>query len=190
MCVCVLVAEGRLKPPNPNPLNPLFFIDEQRATPITDTHQWGSNNLSLLNRVPCLPAYQPGLCANVVYAPTCLRANVVYVPTWQKRVNFSFLCSNVSYGLPFFFILACQRANKGAKFFRHFCYQVLRKISILYYYIKKSTFYAISVIHIICICIVNKNCIIIYLYTACHIKEKCVEFFFFYSFIFCALVIN
>ena len=140
--------------------------------------------------MPCLPAYQPGLCANVVYAPTCLRANVVYVPTWQKRVNFSFLCSNVSYGLPFFFILAFQRANKGAKFSRHFCYQVLRKISILYYCIKKSTFYAISVIHIICICIVNKNCIIIYLYTACHIKEKCVEFFFFYSFIFCALVIN
>ena len=138
--------------------------------------------------MPCLPACQPGLCANVVYAPTCLLASVVYVPAWKKRVNFLFLHSNVSYRLPFFFfILACQRVNNGAKFFKHFCYQVLRKISILYYYIKNSTFYSISVIHIICICIVNKNCIIIYLYTACHIKEKCLEFFFFSFFLFFAL---
>ena len=144
----------------------------------------------MLNRVPCLPACQPCLCANVVYAPTCLRASVVYEPTWQKRANFSFLRSSVSYGLPFFY-LGVPACHKGAKFFKHFCYQVLRKISILYYYIKNSTFYSISVIHIICICIVNKNCIIIYLYTACHIKEKCVEFFFFYYFfLFCSLVIN
>ena len=170
----------------------MFIETEERITaPIIDTHQWSSSKLSWLNRVPCLPACQAGLCANMVYAPACLRASVVYMPTWQKRANFSFLRSRVSYGLQFFFILACQRANKGAKFFKHFCYQVLRKISILYYYIKNSTFYSISVIHIICICIVNKNCIIIYLYTACHIKEKCVEFFFFYYFfLFCSLVIN
>ena len=142
--------------------------------------------------MPCLPACQPGLFANVVYAPTCLLASVVYVPAWKKRVNFLFLHSNVSYRLPFFFffILACQRVNNGAKFFKHFCHQVLRKISILYYYIKNSTFYSISVIHIICICIVNKNCIIIYLYTTCRIKEKCLEFFFFSFFLFCSLVIN
>ena len=171
----------------------MFIETEERITAAYIFYRWTRNNSN--NRYtsikfeqlelaksrampPCVPTWsmcQRGLHANM------LTSRVVYVPTWQKRANFSFLRSNMSYRLPFF-ILTCQRANKGAKFFKHFCYQVLRKISILYYYIKNSTFYSISVIHIICICIVNKNCIIIYLYTICHIKEKCVEFFFFYFF--------
>ena len=136
---------------------------------------------------PCVPTWsmcQRGLRANVLACQRGLRTNVakacqLLIFTFQRVIP-----------LAIFFILACQRANKGAKFFKHFCYQVLRKISILYYYIKNSTFYSISFIHIICICIVNKNCIIIYLYTTCRIKEKCLEFFFFSFFLFCSLVIN
>ena len=49
----------------------------------------------------------------------------------------------------------------------------------------------IIAIHIICICIVHKNCIILHFYTSCRIREKCVEFFFFhYFFLFCSLVRN
>ena len=136
---------------------------------------------------PCVLTWsmcQRGLRANVLACQRGLRTNVakacqLLIFTFQRVIQ-----------LAIFFILACQRANKGAKFFKHFCYQVLRKISILYYYIKNSTFYSISVIHIICICTVNKNCIIIYLYTACHVKEMCMEFLFFYFCTFCALVIN
>ena len=89
---------------------PSVYIAEQRTTPVIDTHQWSSSNLSLLNRMPCLPAYQPGLrtnlvyLGNVVYLPTCLRASMVYMPTCQKRTNFSFLCANVSCGMPLFYL--------------------------------------------------------------------------------------
>ena len=134
-------------------------------------------------------------CAYLVYVPRWSTRQRACVPAWftcqqDKSVPTSHFYVPSCHMACHFFILACQRANKSAKFFKHFCYQVLRKISILYYYIKNSTFYSISVIHIICICIVNKNCIIIYLYTACHIKEKCMEVFFFSFFIFCTLVIN
>ena len=177
----------------------MFIETEERITAAYIFYSWTKNNSN--NRYtsmkleqlelaksrampPCVPAWS--MCH--VYAPTCL-------PAWfmcqrDKSVSTSHFYVPTCHTACHFFILACQRANKGAKFFKHFCYQVLRKISILYYYIKNSTFYSISVIHIICICIVNKNCIIIYLYTACHIKEKCMEFFFFSFFLFCSLVVN
>ena len=86
---------------------------------------------------PCVPSWsmcQRGLRANVLACQRGLRANVakacqLLIFTFQRVIR-----------LAIFFILGCQRANKGAKFFKHFCYQVLRKISILYYYIKNSTF--------------------------------------------------
>ena len=75
---------------------------------------------------PCVPSWsmcQRGLRANV--AKACL----LLIFTFQRVIR-----------LAIFFILGCQRANKGAKFFKHFCYQDLRKISVFYYYIKNSTF--------------------------------------------------
>ena len=39
---------------------------------------------SLLNRVPCVPACQSGLRANVLYVPTCLRTSVICVSTCQS----------------------------------------------------------------------------------------------------------
>ena len=39
----------------------------------------------------------------------------------------------------------------------------------------------VKVIHI-CMCIVHKNRIILHFYIACHIKEKCAEFLFFWKF--------
>ena len=135
---------------------------------------------------PCVPTWsmcQRGLRANVLACQRGLRTKVakacqLLIFTFQRVIRLAI----------FFFILACQRANKGAKFFKHFCYQVLRKISILYYYIKNSTFYLISVIHIICKCIVNKNCIIIFISMLHVILKKSVWNFSF--FLFCSLVIN
>ena len=54
---------------------------------------------------------------------------------------------------------------------------MLREISILYYYVKKFCIVlGITVILIICICIVHKNYIILHLYISGHIKEKGVKF--------------
>ena len=129
---------------------------------------------------------QGGLRANVLESQRGLRANVakacqLLIFTFQRVI-----------WLAIFFILECQRANKGAKFFKHFCYQVLRKISILYYYIKKLYILLdIILIHIICMCIVNKKLHYNLSLHWCHIKEKWVEFFFFYYFfLFCSLAIN
>ena len=159
----------------------------------------------------CYIACHTCLRANVVYVPTCLRASMVHVPTCQKHANFSFLRANVPVNVPTChtacqcFNLACQRAkwranfstwhanvSKGVPTFRRSSYKMLSEISILYYYIKRFCILLdIIVIHIICICIVNKNFIILHFYTSCHIKEKCVEFFiFYYFFLFSSLVRN
>ena len=59
-----------------------------------------------------------------------------------------------------FFNLACQRGQRACQFFKHSSYEMLREISILYYYIKNSTLYIL--IHIMCVCILQINCIILY----------------------------
>ena len=94
----------------------------------------------------------------MVYVPTCLRASVVYVPTCL-RTNMPKACQVL--------IFTCQRAirraNVSSQFFKHSSYEMLREISILCYYIKK--FYIILdiiLIHIMCVCIVHINCIILY----------------------------
>ena len=92
---------------------------------------------------------------------TCQRASVVYVPMCQKRARFSILRANVPQGVPMFQrgMPMCQRA---CQFFKHSSYEMLREISILYYYIKNSTLYLISYLRISCVCVVHINCIILY----------------------------
>ena len=68
--------------------------------------------MSLLNRVPCVPACQRGLLAEVVSCQTGLRA---CVSTCQKRANFSFLRANMAINLPTFHT-ACYRAKRRANF--------------------------------------------------------------------------
>ena len=139
------------------------------------------------------------LCANVVYVPracvlewftcqracapvsfTCLRANVLkacklLIFTCQ-RVN---KCVNVEYGVPMF-NLACQRAKRYANFL-NIPLTKERLRGNLYTLLLYKKFYVtldVIVIHIVCICIVHKNCIILHFYTSCLIKEKLLEFFF------------
>ena len=101
-------------------------------------------------------AGQRGLRANV---PGCQRVKSVpsshfYVPTCQKtcqrairRANVSTWHTNVLNSVPIFHfgVPTCQRA---CQFFKHSSYEVLREISILYYYIKNSTLYLISYFYI------------------------------------------
>ena len=124
----------------------------------------------------------------MVYVPTCLRSNM------SKACRFSiFTCQHVSvpYGVPICFNLECQRAKwranfstwranvrKGVPIFQTFLFEMLKEIYILYYIKKFYILLDIIVINIICICIVNKTCIILHFYTSCYIKEKCVEIFF------------
>ena len=127
---------------------------------------------SLLNCLPCVPACQR---ANVVYGPTCLRASAVLVPTCLRasvvyvpvclRVNVPKACELL--------IFRCQRANERAnvpcvpvfhfevlifqlgvptcpkpcQFFKHFSYEMLREISVIYFCIKNSTLYWISYLY-------------------------------------------
>ena len=122
----------------------------------TEKRLW---HMSLLNRMPCMPLCQRGLCANVVYVPTCLCASMVYVPTCQKHANFSFLHASMPINVQMChmacqcFNLACQHAKrctnfsswhamcqKACKFFKHFSSKMLKEISKLYYYIKILNF--------------------------------------------------
>ena len=147
-----------------------------------DTHQWSSSYLSLLNRVSCLPACQraKSVLNSYFYVPKCCTACHCFILTCQSakwRANFSTWRANVTKAVPFF---------------KHFCYQVQMQFSkknfyTLLFYKKFYILLDIIVTHIICICIVNKSCVILYLYTSCHIKEKCVEFFFFIISYFLAL---
>ena len=116
-----------------------------------------------------MPACQRALRINVLACQRGLRANVPYeVPMLQ-------------FGLP-----TCQTA---CQFLKHF---ILRSAKgNLYALLLVKQFYIlldIPVIHIICICIVHKNCIILHFYTSYHIKQKCVEFcFLLFFFCFCSL---
>ena len=161
-----------------------------------------------INLRVCQIACHACLRASVVYVPTCSRTSVVYVPMClhanvpKAGQILIYTCqrpnkrANMPYGVPMFkldvptcqtvcqfFNLACQRAKRRANFSNI----SFTKISILYYYIKK--FYIlldIKLLDIICICIVNKKCIIhiIFMYYMCGI------FLFRYFFRFCSLVRN
>ena len=129
--------------------------------------------------VPCMPAWS-----------TCPRTNVsINVPTCQRCANYSTWCANVPTACQFL-NLACQRAKWHANFsFWHanlpegmlnFQTFLLRNAKgnfhTLMVYKKFCIILDIIVIHMTCICIVHKDCIILHFFTSCHIKEKCAEF--------------
>ena len=100
---------------------------------------------SLLNCVPFLPAYQRGLPANVF---SCEHTNVPKVPACYliftcQRPNER---ASVPNGVPTFQIgvSICQRT---CQFFKHFSFEMLREISILYFWIKSSTLYLVSYLY-------------------------------------------
>ena len=135
----------------------------------------------------------------MIYVPPCLRANMSYMPTSlcadvSMRPNFS-LCTNMPINVPMchttchcaikgmtIFQLGVSTCKKKCQFFKHSSYEMLRKSLYYYYYITNLTLYLIIVIHIICICIIRKNCIMLHFYASFHIKEKCVEFLFLINF--------
>ena len=133
--------------------------------------------------------WQRGLRANV---PACQRAKSVpvfhfYVSRCQwtcqraiRRANVLAWRANVPNGVPIF-QLGVPTCQKACQFFRHSSYEMLSEMQILHF---------IIVIHIICICIVNKNFIITHFYTSWLpvILQKSVwDFFFFIIFFFVAL---
>ena len=61
------------------------------------------------------------------------------------------------------FQLGVPTCQKACQFFKHSSYEMLKELSILYYYIKSYTYM---------ICIVHKSCAILYFYTSCHIKKS------------------
>ena len=135
--------------------------------------QW--NLVSLLNRVPCVPVCQRGLRGNALGCQRGLRA------------NFSLLRANVPINVPTCYT-ACQCFNSACQLaiWRASFSKVLRNAKWHFYtlllYNKLYILLDIIVLNIICLYIVNKNWIILHFYTSCHIKEKCVEFFFFLFF--------
>ena len=153
------------------------------------------NKIKLLNYLKRVYAIvcHTCLCANVIYVPVCLRASVVYVPMCQKYGNFSFLRANVPtcHTACQCFNLVCQRAKSMSIFQAFLLWNVEWNFSTLILYRKFYILLDIIVIHIICICIVIKNCIILHFHTSCHIKQECEEFFlFYYFFLFWSLVRN
>ena len=109
------------------------------------TCAWNKQSLSLLNRMPIVTTCQSGTLATVLACQHGLRtivpaASAIYVPTWM-RANVPFgvpmlqlgaWCANVPNDVPIFQFgkPTCQKAYQ---FFKHSFYEMLRKISILYY---------------------------------------------------------
>ena len=138
-----------------------------------------------------MPSY---LRANVVYLPTCLSASMVYVlMCLRARVVYvlACLCANVpkTYQLLIFmYKRAIQRANvsTGVPIFQTFLLQNVKgNFYTLLLYKKFYITLDIIVIHIMCICILHKNCIKLHFHTSCHITKKVWVFFcYFFSFLF------
>ena len=125
-------------------------------------------------RFTCQRSCVPKACKLLIF--TCQR--VIQRPnvlTW--RASFSTWCINVPKGVPIFQAFLLRNAK-----WNFYTLLLYRKFYILL---------DIIIIRIICICVVNKNCIILHFHTSCHVKEKCVEYFLFsYFFLFCSLVRN
>ena len=118
-----------------------------------------TNFASLLNLVSCVPVCQRGQHTKK------LRVSVIYVPTCLQW--------NVPINVPIFQTFLFRDAREN--FYTLLLYKK--------FYIVLD----ITVIHIICICIAHKNCFVFHVDTSYHIKEKCVEFFFFIILFFFAL---
>ena len=90
-----------------------------------------------------MPACQRSLRAKVLPCPRGLRANV---PAYQHTIftcQRSNECATVPNGLPTF-QLSVPTYQKTYQFFKHTSYEMQRKVSVLYYYIKYSTLYLMS----------------------------------------------
>ena len=93
---------------------------------------------------------------------------------YQSRGNVSTWRTNVSNGVPIFW----TKKNSS--------YEMIKEISILFKLLCKKFYIILDVIviHIICRCIVHRNCIILHFYTSCNIKGKCGKSFFCFVFVF------
>ena len=86
--------------------------------------------------------------------------------------------------LPYFYVPTC---HKACYFFKHSSYEMLKEISILYYFIKNPILHLISELYISYV-YVSYIKIVLYLISALHaILKKSVEFLLFETF-FCSLV--
>ena len=125
---------------------------------------------SLLNRVSCVPTWST--CQRACMPPcftcqracvpawfTCQRAKSVpsshfYVPKCQKTCQRAIRSANVStwhVNVPngvAVFQLGVPTCRRARQFFKHSSYEMLKEISIIYYYIKHSTLYLISYLNI------------------------------------------
>ena len=108
---------------------------------------------SLLANVTCLRANVPKACQLLIF--TCKRVNKranMACQRAKRRANFSTWCANLPKGVQIFQTLLLRNA-KG-NFYTLLLYEEFYII------------HHIIVIHIICICIVHKNCIILHFYTS------------------------
>ena len=121
---------------------------------------------SLVNRVPCEPACQRGLRANVLACQRRLYGNVpkacqLLIFTCQRvkktsqcakrRASISTWRTNMLNGVPIFQFGVPTR-QRACQFLKHSSYEMLREISILNYYNKKLYIILdIILIHIMCI---------------------------------------
>ena len=139
---------------------------------------------------------------------TSLRATVVYVPAcfYVRVFTYQVSACQIAKSMPVshFYLSTCQCAmgvlifklsmptcKKACNTFKHSYYKMVRKNSINnLLYRKFHLILNIIVMHMVCICIVHKNCIILHFYTSCYIIEKSVEFIFLWFFSFCFLVTN
>ena len=138
--------------------------------------------------MPSVPTCQRGLPANVSVCQHGLRANV---PACQSGLRASVPVCQRAKNIPtsHFYVQTChKRANvsTGVPIFQTFLLQnVKRNFYTLLLYKKFYITLDIIVIHIMCICILHKNCIKLHFHTSCHITKKVWVFFcYFFSFLF------
>ena len=116
-------------------------------------------------------------------------------PRYHKLWNFSELCFSIIFSIFKLFsiiiILICRKLGSAGpvqqKIKLHSPYTKILQFTWYHSYTYHMYIFIIWYVHII----VNKNCIILYFYISCHIKEKCSEFLFFITFfVFWSLVRN
>ena len=144
-------------------------------------HWWSEFEFAKLRAMrACVPTWstcQRGLRANV---PMCQKRT--YVPKACHLLIFTCQCANVWASLPND-VRTCQ---KTCQFSKHFSYEMLREISIFYFWIKNPALYLISYLYI-CVYVSHIE-IVLYFISVLHaILKKSVWNFCFLK-LFCSLV--
>ena len=128
----------------------------------------------------CLPMWSTCQRACI---PAWFTSQRTCVLTCQKRAYFSFLRANMPINVP-----TCHNACQcflDVPIFQAFLLRNAKgNLYTLLLYKKFDIILDTIVMYVICIYIVHKNCIIFHFYTSCHIKEKCVKFLLFETFLF------